>query len=116
MKIHEQNLSGFAGSSTIDFDELKTVLKACMEESSLKIQEDDLEYLTAALFEEADSDNSGEITFEEFYGELEKHPGVLENMTIRFVLIPTATEIVMINVPSLKLKGFLLGTFNILGY
>jgi len=58
-----------------------------MEESSLKLSEDDLDSLTALLFEAADEDSSGEITFEELKAELEKHPGVIDNLTIRWVLL-----------------------------
>ena len=54
-----------------------------MEESSLKLSEDDIDSLTALLFEAADEDCSGEITFEELKVELEKHPGVIDNLTIR---------------------------------
>ena len=36
-----------------------------------------------ALFEDADTDNSGTISFDELKSELEKHPGVIENLTIR---------------------------------
>lgn len=54
-----------------------------MEESSLSLSEEDLDDLTDALFDAADEDNSGSITFEELKAELEKHPGVIENLTIR---------------------------------
>lgn len=37
-----------------------------------------------ALFEDADVDKSGTISFEELKAELEKHPGVIENLTIRY--------------------------------
>ncbi|XP_052785817.1 NADPH oxidase 5-like isoform X2 [Mya arenaria] len=70
------------GSGSIDRDELMEVLKACMEESSLSLTEDNLEDLTDALFDAADEDESGTITFEEMRDELEKHPGVIENLTI----------------------------------
>lgn len=56
-----------------------------MEESSLSLTEDNLEDLTDALFDAADEDESGTITFDELRGELEKHPGVIENLTIRSV-------------------------------
>ena len=36
-----------------------------------------------ALFEDADVDKSGTINFEELKAELSKHPGVVENLTIR---------------------------------
>ena len=54
-----------------------------MEESSLSLSEEDLDDLTQVLFEAADEDDSGSITFEELKAELEKHPGVIENLTIR---------------------------------
>ena len=54
-----------------------------MEESSIQLPEERLDELTTILFEDADTDNSGSISFEELSTELEKHPGVLENLTIR---------------------------------
>lgn len=75
--VYDANESG-----TIDIDELKTVLRSCMEESSLQLSEDDLDSLTALLFESADEDGSGEISFDELKAELEKHPGVIENLSI----------------------------------
>ena len=71
------------GNGYIDFDELRLVLKSCMDESALKFSEDKLDELTRALFEDADTDNSGTISFEELQAELDKHPGVVENLTIR---------------------------------
>ncbi|XP_060064891.1 NADPH oxidase 5-like [Ylistrum balloti] len=70
------------GSGTIDRDELKTVLMSCTEESSLSISEENMDALTDILFDSADEDNSGAISFDELKAELEKHPGVLENLTI----------------------------------
>ena len=54
-----------------------------MDESSLSLSDDALNELTMTLFESADEDKSGEITFDELVSELERHPGVLENLTIR---------------------------------
>ena len=71
------------GSGTVERDELKEVLKACMEESSLSLTEDNLDDLTDVLFDSADADESGSVTFDELRTELEKHPGVIENLTIR---------------------------------
>lgn len=70
------------GNGKLDIEELMTVLRCCMEESSVKLSEDDLENLTAVLFESADTKNTGYISFDEFRNELEKHPGVIENLTI----------------------------------
>ncbi|KAL3884563.1 hypothetical protein ACJMK2_024696 [Sinanodonta woodiana] len=83
MKLHFLfNVYDADGSGTIDVNELRTVLKSCMEESSLSLTEENLDKLTEALFESADEDGSGTITFEELKAELEKHPGLLENLTI----------------------------------
>ena len=71
------------GNGFIDFDELRTVLKSCMGESTLQFSDDKLDELTRALIEDADVDNSGTITFEELQAQLDKYPGVIENLTIR---------------------------------
>uniref|UniRef100_A0AAQ5ZRP8 NADPH oxidase, EF-hand calcium binding domain 5 n=1 Tax=Amphiprion ocellaris TaxID=80972 RepID=A0AAQ5ZRP8_AMPOC len=72
----------FAGSGSIDPDELRTVLKSCLRESAISLPEEKLDDLTLALFESADKDNSGSITFEELKAELENFPEVMENLTI----------------------------------
>lgn len=73
----------FTGSGSIDPDELRTVLKSCLSESAISLPEEKLDDLTLALFESADKDNSGSITFEELKAELENFPEVMENLTIR---------------------------------
>nr|XP_020471485.1 NADPH oxidase 5 [Monopterus albus]XP_020471486.1 NADPH oxidase 5 [Monopterus albus] len=70
------------GSGSIDPDELRTVLKSCLRESAISLPEEKLDDLTLALFESADKDNSGSITFEELKAELETFPEVMENLTI----------------------------------
>uniref|UniRef100_A0A8C6PMT0 NADPH oxidase 5 n=1 Tax=Nothobranchius furzeri TaxID=105023 RepID=A0A8C6PMT0_NOTFU len=67
---------------SIDPDELKTVLKSCLCESAISLPEEKLDDLTLVLFESADKDNSGSITFEELKAELENFPEVMENLTI----------------------------------
>ena len=71
-----------SGNGHIDYNELYTVLKFCMDESTLQFSDETLDELTRAVFDDADEDNSGTITFEELKQELERHPGVLENLTI----------------------------------
>uniref|UniRef100_A0A673J320 NADPH oxidase, EF-hand calcium binding domain 5 n=1 Tax=Sinocyclocheilus rhinocerous TaxID=307959 RepID=A0A673J320_9TELE len=66
----------------LDPDELRTVLKSCLRESAISLPEEKLDDLTLALFESADKDNSGSITFEELKAELENFPEVMENLTI----------------------------------
>ncbi|KAG7522789.1 NADPH oxidase 5 [Solea senegalensis] len=70
------------GSGSIDPDELRTVLKSCLRESAISLPDEKLDDLTLALFESADKDNSGAITFEELKAELEAFPEVMENLTI----------------------------------
>ena len=62
--------------------ELKEVLRSCMEESSMTLREENLDALNAALFEEADTDGSGGINYEELVAQLKKHPGVIENLSM----------------------------------
>ncbi|XP_020837969.1 NADPH oxidase 5 isoform X1 [Phascolarctos cinereus] len=70
------------GSGSIDPDELRTVLQSCLKESSISLPEEKLDDLTLALFESADKDHNGSITFEELREELDNFPEVMENLTI----------------------------------
>ncbi|XP_061227071.1 NADPH oxidase 5 [Neopsephotus bourkii] len=74
--------SPHAGSGSIDPDELRLVLRWCLRESAIALPEERLTDLTLALFEAADKDHSGSITFEELKEELERFPEVMENLTI----------------------------------
>ncbi|GCB71986.1 hypothetical protein scyTo_0006136 [Scyliorhinus torazame] len=82
------------GSGSIDPDELRIVLKSCLRESAISLPEEKLDDLTMALFESADKDNSGAITFEELKEELENFPEVMDNLTISAAnwLKPPTTE------------------------
>lgn len=78
------------GSGSIDADELRTVLQSCMRESAISLPEEKLDQLTLALFESADKDSNGAITFDELRDELRRFPGVMENLTIRCGLVSSA--------------------------
>ncbi|CAK6432103.1 unnamed protein product [Pipistrellus nathusii] len=82
------------GNGSIDADELRTVLQSCLLESAISLSEEKLDQLTLALFESADKDCSGDITFEELRDELQRFPGVMENLTISAAhwLKPPATK------------------------
>jgi Ca2+-binding EF-hand superfamily protein len=54
-----------------------------MEESSLCFEENHLNELTDVMLAAAGKDRDGSISFEDFINVLEKHPGVLENLTLR---------------------------------
>ncbi|DAA25757.1 NADPH oxidase 5 [Bos taurus] len=79
---HWASSSPETGSGSIDADELRTVLQSCLYESAISLPKEKLDQLTLALFESADKDCSGTITFEELRDELQRFPGVLENLTI----------------------------------
>jgi NADPH oxidase 5 len=74
------------GDGLIQHKELQHVMRACMEENGMKFSEDQVEDLTMALFEDADVEVRGAITFEALKAQLEKHDGLLENLTIRCVI------------------------------
>ncbi|XP_015595407.1 NADPH oxidase 5 isoform X2 [Cephus cinctus] len=70
------------GDGLIQHRELQHVMRACMEENGMNFSEEQIEDLTIALFEDADQDNRGAITFEALKRQLEKHDGLLENLSI----------------------------------
>lgn len=58
-----------------------------MGESALQFSDDQLDELTRTLLEDADIDNSGSVTFEELQSALSRHPGLVENLTFRLVML-----------------------------
>lgn len=63
---------------------MEHVMRACMEENGIQFNEEQIEELTMALFDDADQANRGAITFEALKKQLEKHEGLLENLSIRW--------------------------------
>ena len=57
-----------------------------MEENGMQFSEEQIEDLTMAMFEDADAHNRGAITYEALKYQLEKHGGLLENLSIRYVV------------------------------
>ncbi|CAH0550474.1 unnamed protein product [Brassicogethes aeneus] len=70
------------GDGLIQHKELQHVMRACMEENGMQFSEEQIDDLTVALFEDADVKNRGTITYEALKSQLEKHDGLLENLTI----------------------------------
>lgn len=55
-----------------------------MEENGMQFSEDQLLDLTSAMLEDADAEERGAITYEALRHQLQKHGGLLENLTIRY--------------------------------
>ncbi|XP_054001434.1 NADPH oxidase 5 isoform X1 [Hylaeus anthracinus] len=70
------------GDGSIQLFELEHVMRACMEENGMEFSDEQIKDLTIALFEDADQDKRGSITYEALKNQLEKHEGLLENLTI----------------------------------
>lgn len=71
------------GDGLIQHKELQHVMRACMEENGMEFSEEQIDDLTHAMFEDADTNNRGAITYEALKNQLEKHEGLLENLSIR---------------------------------
>ncbi|KAF3428053.1 hypothetical protein E2986_09001 [Frieseomelitta varia] len=70
------------GDGLIQLRELEHVMRVCMEENGIQFNEEQIKELTIALFDDADQANRGAITFEALKKQLEKHEGLLENLSI----------------------------------
>jgi hypothetical protein len=70
------------GNGYIDPVELRVVLESCVGETALKLSDEQLDNLTEALLNDADTDGSGTITFEELKEQLDRNPGLLDNLTV----------------------------------
>lgn len=73
----------FPGDGLIQHRELQHVMRACMEENGMQFSDEQLLELTGAMFEDADTEKRGAITFEALRHQLSKHDGLLENLSIR---------------------------------
>lgn len=63
-----------------------------MEENGMQFSDDQLLELTSAMFEDADTERRGAITYEALKHQLNNHGGLLENLSIRFVTNSAATS------------------------
>ncbi|CAH2057944.1 unnamed protein product, partial [Iphiclides podalirius] len=70
------------GDGLIQHRELQHVMRACMEENGMSFSDDQLLELTGAMFEDADVEQRGAITYEALRDQLSKHGGLLENLSI----------------------------------
>nr|XP_049706149.1 NADPH oxidase 5 [Helicoverpa armigera] len=70
------------GDGLIQHRELQHVMRACMEENGMQFSDSQLLDLTTAMFEDADTEKRGAITYEALKKQLENHEGLLENLSI----------------------------------
>ncbi|XP_072946403.1 NADPH oxidase 5 [Epargyreus clarus] len=83
------------GDGLIQHRELQHVMRACMEENGMQFSDDQLLDLTTAMFEDADTEQRGAITYEGLKNQLNKHGGLLENLSIsidRWLVPPTTKQ------------------------
>lgn len=82
------------GDGLIQHKELQHVIRACMDENGMQFTDEQIENLTLAMFEDADPQNKGTITYEALKNQLEKHGGLLENLSISIDrwLVPVPQE------------------------
>lgn len=69
------------GDDFITLGELRHVLTACMEENGLAFSADNLAHLTLTLFEDADRDSTGTISFDELRDLFQRNSGLTENIS-----------------------------------
>ena len=62
---------------------MKTILLSGLEESKLKLDDQQVDELMEVFFEEVDPENEGLIGLDEFKAFLLKYPGVAENLSVR---------------------------------
>ncbi|CAF3560809.1 unnamed protein product [Adineta steineri] len=70
------------GDGTIDFDEMKLLLRCFLEESPSLDMEETLAELTATLFQETDIDQSGDINFDELSNALKRNEHLFKVLSI----------------------------------
>ncbi|KAJ8708862.1 hypothetical protein PYW08_010244 [Mythimna loreyi] len=70
------------GDGLIQHRELAHVMRACMEENGMQFSDEQLLHLTSAMFEDADCEQRGAITYEALKKQLGNHEGLLENLSI----------------------------------
>ena len=58
-------------------------MQACMEENGMSFDEEAVEELTRALYQDAVSNHQPGITYSSLKSQISKHEGLIENLTIR---------------------------------
>ncbi|MBW2460467.1 MAG: ferric reductase-like transmembrane domain-containing protein [Deltaproteobacteria bacterium] len=76
-RVHDAN-----GDGSIDVEELTRMLWTSLAENRLAFGPEVVDELVAAMFDHADENGDGVISYEEFAGAITHYPGVVEHMTL----------------------------------
>nr|CAH0104031.1 unnamed protein product [Daphnia galeata] len=77
------------GDGLIQLHDLRSVLRACTEENKMNFSDEQLDQLTLALYEDAVDSVDGNVSaangleFEHLKAQLEKHPGLIDELSFR---------------------------------
>lgn len=66
----------------LDFDEMKMMLKCCLEDSPSLDMQETVDDLAAILFQDVDGDQSGDISLEELKAAFRKHESLFKTLTV----------------------------------
>lgn len=75
-KVFDMNSDG-----RIDFEEMKMLLKCCMDDTPYVNIDDTMEELAAYLFTKTDKDDSGDISFEELQEAFQQYDSIFSQLT-----------------------------------
>ena len=73
----------YLGNGYLNREEMKTILLSGLEESKMRLNDQQVDELMEVFFEEVNSKNEGLIGLEEFKNFLLKYPEVAENLSVR---------------------------------
>ena len=84
-RIRKERFLGkfFLGDGTINFEEMKLLLRCFLEQSPSLDLEETLAELTATLFQETDIDQSGDISFEELSQAFKRNEHLFKVLSLR---------------------------------
>jgi len=77
----------FDGDGKISNEELTSMLKTSLTENGVHFTRAQIELIIRSTFEEADVNRDGFIDFEEYKAIVNKHPSILDNMTLDFASV-----------------------------
>lgn len=83
------------------------MIKSCVDENNLEFNDEEVDQLTFILFEDADTDHTGGIDFNEMKNLLQKKPGLIDNLAMsieKWILPPVSVQSKTVSYLSRKLQ------------